>query len=75
MASPHDPSLPSYESLFPDVPADQVRRLTEVLRALYSGDEIFVELRLIRTISAVRKSEVTIEQAIEEFAAEVRAAA
>ncbi len=75
MASEPSNSAPSYEGSFPEYPADQIRRLTDVLRSLYMGDEMFVELRLIRTLSAVRQGTVSLEQAIAEFAAEARAAA
>lgn len=49
------------------VPVEKVAALEAVIRPHYPGDEMMIELRLVRTLSAVRDGAVSIDAAIAEF--------
>jgi hypothetical protein len=72
MASePHSPSSAKLAERF-GVPIDRVDALERAIRPHYPGDEMMIELRTIRTLSAVREGRLTIGEAIEEFAQSAR---
>jgi len=48
---------------------DQVRMLKECVRQMHGSDEMLAELRLFRTLSAIRDGDVTFEVAFSEFQA------
>ena len=53
------------------LPEDQLAELEQILRALYLGDEMMVELRMLRTVMAVEGGGTTLPQAISEFREEL----
>jgi len=53
------------------LPDDQLAELEDIVRRLYHGDEMMVELRMLRTVMAIERGGVTLPQVIAEFRAEL----
>lgn len=54
------------------LPDDQLEELEGIIRALYFGDEMLIELRMVRTVNAIAGGAVTLPQAIAEFRSELQ---
>ncbi len=49
------------------MPVEQVAALEAAIRPDYPGDDMMIEMRLLRTLSAIREGAVSVERAIDEF--------
>jgi len=49
------------------IPPERLRELEMLVRQQYAGDEMMVELRLLRTMRAIEDGAVTLAQAVDEF--------
>ncbi len=49
------------------IPAERLRELEALVREQYVGDEMMVELRLLRTLRAIEDGAVTLADAIAAF--------
>lgn len=50
------------------VSTEQLAELERLVRQDYGSDEMMIELRLLRTVRAIRDGAVTVDEAIAEFA-------
>lgn len=54
------------------LPADGLRALADAVRECYAGDEMLVELRMLRTLCAIEEGAITLDQATAEFTSQLR---